>query len=116
MEANKQQLELMKQQGENILKSMNELKRRAKKKGKERFDLYEKFSANRHSFTIYTYMDSRIQQEENVQDFQQKLDLFDNEFDEARINFEADLDFKAIESAYQDVITAFNEMAAVLEF
>ncbi|GHH99091.1 hypothetical protein AM1BK_26340 [Neobacillus kokaensis] len=110
MDVSKQQLELVKQQGENILKSMNELKRRAKKKGRERFDQYEKLSANRHSFTVYTFIDSKIEQAKSVQLFQQKLDLFDNEFDEIRTNFEADVDLKAIEATYQEVVTAYNEM------
>ncbi|MED4206384.1 hypothetical protein [Neobacillus mesonae] len=109
-----QQLELIKQQGENILTSINELKGRAKKKGRERFDYYEKFSANRHSFTVYTFIDSRIEQAKSVQLFQQKLDLFDNEFDEIRTNFEADIDIKAIESAYQEVVVAYNEMIIII--
>ncbi|WP_286232060.1 hypothetical protein [Neobacillus mesonae] len=109
-----QQLELIKQQGENILTSINELKGRAKKKGRERFDYYEKFSANRHSFTVYTFIDSRIEQAKSVQLFQQKLDLFDNEIDEIRTNLEADIDIKAIESAYQEVVDAYNEMIIII--
>ncbi|WP_084797972.1 hypothetical protein [Neobacillus mesonae] len=109
-----QQLELIKQQGENVLKSMNELKRNAKEKGRERLDLYEKFSANRHSFTIYTYMDSKLDQAKTIQLFQQKLDLFDNEFDEIRTNFEADVDINAIEAAYQEVVAVYNEMVIII--
>ena len=107
-------VELLIQQGQNVLESMKNLKRSAKKKGKERSDLYERFCANEHSFSVYTYIDSEIEQLAEVQDFQGKLELFSVGFTGVTTDFDTELDLKQIEKNYEEVFTAYDAMANVL--
>jgi len=107
-------VELLIQQGQNVLESMKNLKRSAKKKGKERSDLYERFCANEHSFSVYTYIDSEIEQLAEVQDFQGKLELFSVGFTGVTTDFDTELDVKQIEKNYEEVFTAYDAMANVL--
>lgn len=107
-------VELLIQQGQNVLKSMKNLKRSAKKKGKERSDLYERFCANEHSFSVYTYIDFEIEQLAEVQDFQGKLELFSVGFTGVTTDFDTELDLKQIEKNYEEVFTAYDAMANVL--
>jgi len=103
-------------QGKNSITSMQDLKRRTNKKGKERADLYERFRANEHSFRVYTYIDSNIEQSEEVQTFLINLDRFGANFSDVDKDFEVTVDMKSVEKAYQDVITAYNQMVGTLGF
>ncbi len=114
MDSNMYPVELLIQQGQNVLESMKNLKRSAKKKGKERSDLYERFCANEHSFSVYTYIDSEIEQLAEVQDFQEKLELFSVGFTGVTTDFDTELDLKQIEKNYEEVFTAYDAMANVL--
>lgn len=106
--------ELLIQQGKNVLASMKDLKHSAKKKGKERTNLYERFCANEHSFSVYTYIDSKLEQLAEVQDFQKKLELFNAGFKGVTTDFDTELDIKQIEETYEEVFTAYDAMANVL--
>jgi hypothetical protein len=108
--------EVIVQQGKNVLVSMKNLEHSAKKKSKERSDLFEKFCANKHSFDVYTYIDSDLEQLAEVQAFLQKLELFSDDFECVRRNFDADVDVKQAETMYEEVLTAYNAMVKVLGF
>lgn len=116
MNSKNQAVELIVNQGKNVLESMRDLKRSAKKKGKSRSDLYERYCANLHSFSVYTYMDASIGQSKEVQEFQQILVLFSECFSDTRTNYEAEVDVKHIETVYEDVFPVYNEMVSVLGF
>ncbi|HZG72217.1 MAG TPA: hypothetical protein VEY51_11850 [Chondromyces sp.] len=107
---------LIVQQGKNVLTSMKDLKLRAKKKGRERFDLYERFCANCHSFEVYTYMDPKIGQSAEVQAFQQKLESFRAEFADVRTDFDKEVDMKQVKVIYEEVLAAYNAMVNILGF
>ena len=104
------------QQGQNVLVSMQDLKRCAKKKGKERANLYERFCANKHSFDVYTYIDSTIKQLAEVQTFQQKLELFNADFTGVFNNFDQEVDLNHIEATYVEVFTAYEAMVSALGY
>lgn len=106
--------ELIIQQGENVLASMKDLKRRAKKKGKERADLYERFCANQHSFSVYTYINPEIETLAELQAFQQKVELFGSDFASVVTDWETDVDWKHIESTYEEVLLAYNSIVTAL--
>lgn len=116
MDSSNTPIELLVQQGQNVLASMKDLKRGAKKKSKERSDLYQKFCANDHSFAVYTYMDSVIGQLAEVQIFQQKLDLFSKDFEGITTNFDTEVDEKHAEITYEEVFDAYNVMVHALGF
>ena len=116
MDSSNKPIELIVQQGQNVLASMKDLKRSAKKKNKERSDFYQKFCANDHSFAVYTFIDSAIGQSAEVQAFQQKLDLFSEDFAGITTNFDTVVDMKHVEETYEDVFTAYNEMVHALGF
>ncbi|WP_042455516.1 hypothetical protein [Neobacillus dielmonensis] len=106
--------ELLLQQGKNVLASMKDLLNGAKKKGKARADLYEKFCANLHSFNVYTYMDPSIEQMGEVQAIIQKLEAFSAVFAEVSTDIEASIDVKSIEHTYQDILKEFNQIEKFL--
>lgn len=108
-------IELIIQQGENVLASMKDLKKRGKKKGKERADLYERFCANQHSFGVYTYIDTKIENLAELQVFLQKLELFGSNFASVVTNWETDVDWKHVEATYEDVLLAYNSMVNALD-
>jgi hypothetical protein len=102
------------QQGENVLLSMKDLKRKGKKKGKERADLYERFCANLHSFSVYTYINPAIEKLAELQNFQEKLNRFASNFESVVTNWEMDVDLKHVESTYEEVLFAYNSMVNAL--
>jgi hypothetical protein len=116
MDSTNKPAEMIVQQGKNVLASMKDLKRSAKKKGKNRSDLYQRLCANEHSFAVYTYMDAAITQSAEVQAFQQKVELFSADFESIRTNFDAEVDVKRVETMYEEVLTAYNAMVHALEF
>ncbi len=116
MDSTNKTVEIIVQQGQNVLASMKDLKRSVKKKGKERSDLFQRVCANQHSFDVYTYIDATIEQSAEVQAFQQMFDIFDADFQVIRTDFEAKLDLKHIEATYEEVFTAYNAMVNALGF
>lgn len=108
--------EVIVEQAKNVLVSMKNLNDDAKKKGKERSDLFEKFCANIHSFDVYTYIDSDIEQLPVVHAFQQKLDLFSADFECVLRDFDSKVDVKHAELMYDEVLTAYNAMVDKLGF
>ena len=68
------------------------------------------------SFAVYTFIDSAIGQSAEVQAFQQKLDLFSEDFAGITTNFDTVVDMKHVEETYEDVFTAYNEMVHALGF
>lgn len=116
MEATNKLEEVIVQQGKNVLVSMKNLKRSAKKKGKERSELYHKFCANQHSFAVYTFINSAIEQSVEVQAFQQKLESFSADFEDIRTNFDIEVDVNHVEKTYEEVFTAYNVLVNTLGF
>ena len=116
MDSTNKLVEVIVQQGQNVLASMKDLKRSAKKKGRERSDLFQRLCANQHSFDAYTYIDSTIEQSVEVQAFQQTFDIFNAGIQVIRTDFEAELDLKHIEATYVEVFTAYNVMVNALGF
>lgn len=109
-------VELLAEQGQNVLKSMKDLNRQAKKAGRERTALFERYIANRHSFNVYTYANEELEQKREVQNFQEKLNMFDDPFEEIKTNFDAVIDVKKVQPLYDAVFTAYNEMVIALGF
>lgn len=116
MDSTNTNVELIVQQGENVLLSMKELKNVANKKGKVRFDLYERYCANLHSYYVYTLMDPEIENAPKVVDFQEKLNLFGDYFKEVAKDFESEVDTKSANEAYDNVFPAYNAMVSALGF
>ena len=116
MDSTNKPVEMIVQQGKNVLASMKNLKRSAKKKEKERSDLYQRLCANQHSFAVYTYMDSAIQQSAEIQIFQQKVEKFSANFESIRTNFDAEVDVKHAETMYEEALIAYNTMVHALGF
>jgi hypothetical protein len=108
-------IDLIIQQGENVLVSMKDLKRKVKKKGKERAELYEKLCANLHSFNVYTYINPTFEKLAELKDFQQKIELFSKEFASVIIDFDTEVNLKQVESIYEDVLSAYKAMVNALD-
>ena len=108
-------IEMMLQQGQNVLESMKDLKRSAKKKGKVRSDLYERFCANQHSFDVYTYIDATLKQLPEVQTFQQKLELYSENFAGVSTDYDKEVDLKHMEITYEEVVTSYDAMINALK-
>ncbi|WP_394236356.1 hypothetical protein [Niallia oryzisoli] len=107
-------IEMMLQQGQNVLESMKDLNRSAKKKGKVRSDLYERFCANQHSFDVYTYIDATLKQLPEVQTFQLKLELYSENFTGVSTNYDKEVDLKHMENTYEEVLTSYDAMINAL--
>ncbi|WP_102691626.1 hypothetical protein [Rummeliibacillus pycnus] len=116
MDSTNTALELLVQQAENVLTSLKDLKLGLKKKGKARFDLYERFCANQHSFDVYTFMDPEIQESAEVTAFKKQLESFREDFAVVRTDLEAVVDIKHAEAAYEEVFANYNVMVNVLGF
>ncbi len=108
--------EMIVQQAGNVLKCMKDLKRLAHKKGKQRSDLFGRFYANKHSFQVYTNIDSSIKESKEVQLFLEKLREFSNAFEPIRYDFDGEVDEAKMESFYPEVLEAYNGMVTVLGF
>lgn len=106
--------ELLAEQGKNIITSMKDLKRIAKKKGKERFDLYERFCANVHSFDVYTFMDPQFQESPEVVEFKKQLELFMKQLGIVRTDYNAEVDVKNIETAYDKITGIYSKIEKAL--
>ncbi len=109
-------VELVMQQSPNVLSSMKDLKNSAKKKGKERHDLYDRFCANIHSFYVYTLIDPEIEELKEVIEFQECLDQFREYFEDVTKDYECIVDTKSAQVAYEKVFPAYNSMVTKLGF
>jgi len=101
---------MLAEQGQNVLACIKDLKQIAKNKGKERSGLYERYCANQHSFNVYTYIDATIENLTEVQAFQRKMVLFGAVFAVTRTDYEAEIDMQHVETAYEELVTANDEM------
>lgn len=108
--------ETLVKQSKNVLNTMKDLKRLAHKKGRDRFEQYEKFNANKHSFQVYCNIDASISQMDEIQRFLLNLQNFSKCFDSIRYDFEGEVDERLVEESYEPVLESYNEMAAVLGF
>lgn len=108
--------EILMDQGKNTIKSMKELNHLARKKGKERSDLYEKFRANEHSFRVYTYVNEELEQSTEIKTFLENLQLFGEHFIGVDTDFETTVDVKKAKEATKEVINSYNKMASKLGF
>ncbi|MGX9134787.1 hypothetical protein ACWV26_10445 [Rummeliibacillus sp. JY-2-4R] len=116
MDSTNSTVELVVQQSENVLLSMKDLKNGAKKKGKARSDLYERFCANIHSFSIYTIIDPEIEESKEVTDFHDCLDQFREYFKDVTTDYESIVDIKSAQTAYEKVFPVYNTMVSKLGF
>lgn len=116
MSATNDFLEMLIKQSRTILNSMKELKKIAGKKGRNRGALIERFTANSHSFNVYTYANEEIKQSHEVQSFKENILLFSNEFNVARFDFDGEVNENRVEEIYEDVLVSYNEMVTSLGF
>lgn len=109
-------VEMLVQQARNVLNNMNDLKWIAGDKGKDRGALIERFTANTHSFNVYTYANVEVAQIPEVQAFKEKLSLFNKEFNIARFDFQGEVDKDRVQTIYEEVVKAYNDMVISLGF
>ncbi|MFJ5772171.1 hypothetical protein [Psychrobacillus sp. NPDC093180] len=109
-------LKMVTEQGQNVVACAKELEQLARKTGKERSDLFERYCANQHSFNVYTYMNSIIENLEEVLVFQRKIALFGAVFVDTRIDYEANVNTQDATKAYEDLVVAFLEMKTALQY
>ena len=106
----KNALEMMLDQGQNVLASMKDLKRIAEKKSKDRAKVFERFTANQHSFNVYSYIDSEIEQLAEVKAFKEKLEEFNAHFTGVMTDFNKEVAWKQIEATYEETLAAYDSM------
>ncbi len=109
-------VEMLIRQARTTLNHMKDLKWIASEKGKDRGALIERFTANTHSFNVYTYVNQEVTQIPEVQAFKEKLSLFNNEFNVARFDFEGEVDEDRVHSIYEEGFNAYNDMVIALGF
>lgn len=108
--------EMLVSQARNILTTMKDLKWVAGKKGKDRGALITRFTANTHSFNVYTYSNEDVKQSSEVQTFKEKIGLFSKEFNAARFDLDGEVDEDRVQDLYEEVLTAYNEMVIALGY
>ena len=101
-------------QGQNIITCAKELENITMKTGKVRSDLFERYSANQHSFHVHTYMNSTIENLTEVQVFQRKVASFGAVFVGTRTDYEAEVDAQQAETTYGELVAALHEMVNAL--
>jgi len=109
-------IEMLVKQARTILNTMKDLKWLAGKKGKDRGALIERFTANSHSFNVYTYANEQVKQSSEIQGFKDKIHSFSKEFDVARFDFEGEVNEDRVQALYEEILTAYNEMVISLGF
>ena len=102
------------EQGQNVVACAKELERITKKTGKKRSDLFERYCANQHSFNVYTYMNTTIENLTEVKEFQRKVALFGAVFVGTRTDYEAEVDAQQAETTYGELVAALLEMINAL--
>lgn len=108
--------ETLVQQGKNVISSMKDLNRLAHKEGRDRFEQFEKFNANKHSFQIYAHIDAATSQLDEMQQFLSNLKQFAACFNNIRYNVEGEVDFALVEKSYQPTLEAYNALVNALGY
>jgi len=103
------------EQGQNVIACAKELEQISMKTGKERSDLFERYCANQHSFNVYTYMNSTIENLTEVEVFQRKTASFGAVFVGTRTDYEAVVNAQQAETTYGDLVTSLHEMINALQ-
>ncbi|QBK26221.1 hypothetical protein [Ureibacillus thermophilus] len=109
-------VETLVNQSRNVLDLMKQLKKVAGKKGSKRSELIEKFTANQHSFNVYTYASEEARQSKEVDVLKVKLDEFSRQFDAARYEVDGEVNEEQVHVLYQEVLTAYNDMVVALGY
>ena len=78
--------------------------------------MYERFCANIHSFSIYTIIDSEIEESKEVTDFHDCLDQFRTYFKDVTTDYDSIVDIKSAQVAYENVFPVYNTMVSKLGF
>lgn len=104
------------EQSGNVIKIMKDLKKIAMVKGEKRAKLIERFTANQHSFNVYTYASEEARQSNEVSILKEKLEEFSSQFDAARFEYEGEVDGKRVDELYEEVINAYNDMVTALGY
>ncbi|CAM5224103.1 putative protein OS=Ureibacillus acetophenoni OX=614649 GN=SAMN05877842_103162 PE=4 SV=1 [Ureibacillus acetophenoni] len=108
--------EMLVTQARNILTTMKDLKWIAGKKGRDRGALIERFTANTHSFNVYTYANEGVKNSKEIQTFKENIVLYSNEFNVARFDFDGEVDEERVQALYEEVLTAYNDMVIALGY
>lgn len=98
------------EQGQNTLTSMDNLKKKANRKGDQRAALYENFRANEHSFRVYTFADPEIGERAEVQAFLEKVEAFEALFQGVDTERETNVDSGQSKELYEQAVEAYNSM------
>ena len=109
-------VDMLVKQARTILNTMKDLKWVAGKKGSNRGALIERFTANSHSFNVYTYANEDVKQYTEVQLFKENIILFSKEFDVARFDFDGEVNVDRVQTIYEQVLNSYNEMVISLGF
>lgn len=104
------------EQSRNVITIMKDLKKIALVKGEKRAKLIERFTANQHSFNVYTYASEEARHSNEVNIFKEKLNEFNSQFDVARFEYEGDVDGNRVDVLYNEVLEAYNEMVTALGY
>nr|WP_106778958.1 hypothetical protein [Lysinibacillus timonensis] len=109
-------IEMFVQQARNVLNNMKDLQRVVGNGGKKRVSLIERFTANHHSFNVYTYANEEVKQSPEVQVFKEKLTLFNHELNSVRFDIEGEVNEERLKALYEEILNAYNEMVTALGF
>ncbi|SES12043.1 hypothetical protein [Psychrobacillus sp. OK032] len=109
-------VKMVAEQGQNVIACAKELEQISLKTGKERSDLFERYCANQHSFNVYTYMNSTIENLTEVHVFQRKIALFGTVFVGTRTDYEAEVDALQAKTTYEELVASLHEMINALQF
>lgn len=109
-------VETLVNQSRNVMEIMKQLKKIADKKGRKRTELIEKFTANQHSFNVYTYASEEARQSKEVEILKAKLDEFNSKFDDARYEDDGEVNVEEVEVLYKEVLTAYNDMVVAFGY
>ncbi|MBB5150520.1 MULTISPECIES: hypothetical protein [Ureibacillus] len=109
-------VETLVNQSRNVMDLMKQLKKIASVKGKKRTELIEKFTANQHSFNVYTYASEEARQSQQVETLKVKLNEFSSQFDAARYEMDGEVNEEQVNLLYNEVLNAYNEMVIALGY
>ncbi|MED3662962.1 hypothetical protein NST62_06395 [Ureibacillus sp. FSL K6-8385] len=109
-------VETLVNQSRNVMDLVKQLRKVATKKGSKRTELIEKFTANQHSFNVYTYASEEARQSKEVDHLKVKLDEFSSQFDPARYEDDGEVNAEKINVLYREVLVAYNDMVVALGY
>ncbi|NLY81103.1 MAG: hypothetical protein GX072_14805 [Lysinibacillus sp.] len=109
-------VETLVEQSQNVIKLMKDLKKIATVKGQKRAELIERFTANQHSFNVYTYASEEARQSKEVSVLKEKLNEFNSQFDGARFEYEGEVNVDRVNELYIEVLQAYNDMVTALGY